>query len=266
MEKVSVTEINLKIVHPVFVILPLQDENHIKRVFTDGIKPALKRFGFDARRVDDQAVKEGIVEAIRQEIKEAYFLIADLSFARPNCYYEVGLAHELGKPVLLIKDDKTSSHFDLGHLMIHEFKADNDLVARMEDLIPKFLVTERREREDTQNGKFGRQCIRDGFRLAAEIDECSDEGCWLNFEVCSVKPEVKLEGVIKFYMHDSYEKTVQTMTAKSGRVWKSEVESSDGPWTLGAEVVATGTKLELDLSTLPGAEKWWYKRAIKRRA
>lgn len=258
----------MKIIQPVFVILPLQDKKHIKRVFTDGIKPALARFGFDARRVDDQAVKEGIVEAIRQQIKEAYFLIADLSFARPNCYYEVGLAHELGKPVLLIKDDKTSSHFDLGHLMIHEFNADDDLVARIEDLIPKFLVTERRDHEDTQNGKFGRQCIRDGFRLAAEIDECSEEGCWLNFEVCSVNPQVKLEGVIKFHMHEDYKrnsKVVQSQNAKSGRVWKPGVESSGGPWTLGVEVVATGTKLELDLASLPGAEKWWYKKAAKRK-
>ena len=56
-----------RITHPVFVILPLEDKAHVKRVFDQGIKPALARYGFDARRVDGQALKKGIIESIRKQ-------------------------------------------------------------------------------------------------------------------------------------------------------------------------------------------------------
>lgn len=255
-----------KIIHPVFVILPLQDDEHVARVFTRGIKPALARLGFEARRVDDQAVKNGIIDAIQREIKGAYFLIADLSFARPNCYFELGFAQAKGKPALLIKDNETPVHFDIAHQMIHSFLHDADIEDFIGRLVPLFLETDAREAEDTHNGKFGRHCIRDGFRLSAEIAECSSDGCWLNFEVSSVDPSVTLDGSVEFHMHDSYaelSKVVQTMKVKNGRVLKSRVESSDGPWTLGAKVVASDTLLELDLATIPGAQRWWYNKAYR---
>src|SRR3954468_15405714 len=128
-----------KIIHPVFVILPVGDDKHLARVFRKGIKPALARYGFEARSVDEQAVKEGIIEAIRNEIKGAYFLIADLSSARPNCYYELGFAQAIGKPVLIIKEDKTPTHFNIAHQMVHSFKKSDDVTEFIADLIENYL-------------------------------------------------------------------------------------------------------------------------------
>lgn len=41
------------------------------------------------------------------------FVVADLTDERQNCYYEVGYAHALGKPVIILAKDGTPRHFDV---------------------------------------------------------------------------------------------------------------------------------------------------------
>lgn len=250
----------MSIVHPVFVILPLNSAVHVQTVFDEGISPALARFGFEAKRVDDQAVQGGIVDAIQRQIKQSYFLIADLSFERPNCYYEVGYAQALGKPVFLCKTDGAEVHFNIANQMIHAFGGEMPVADLMSLQIPKFLETPARHSDDDRNGQFGKRCIRDGFRLNAKIDECTSNRCLVTFEVCALDPERAFDGTVKFYMHHTYEKKIQQIKLRKG-VARYEGVAVNGPWTLGAEVVETQTKLELDLAAIPGAKEWWYRRA-----
>ncbi len=44
-------------------------------------------------------------------IRSVDLIIADLSYERPSCYYEVGFAHGLGKPVELIAFDATFAEY-----------------------------------------------------------------------------------------------------------------------------------------------------------
>lgn len=44
------------------------------------------------------------------DLKQADVVIGDLSFERPSCYFEVGLANGLNKPVFLIAKQGTSLH------------------------------------------------------------------------------------------------------------------------------------------------------------
>jgi nucleoside 2-deoxyribosyltransferase len=47
-------------------------------------------------------------------LKNADIVIADLSFERPSCYFEVGFAQALGKPVALIAKGGTAIHQLIG--------------------------------------------------------------------------------------------------------------------------------------------------------
>ena len=57
----------------------------------------------------------GHVERITDGIKNATFIVAEMSQDRPNVYLEVGFAWGLKKPVILIARDGEKLHFDLSH-------------------------------------------------------------------------------------------------------------------------------------------------------
>jgi hypothetical protein len=79
--------------------------NTIRRVCQD--------LGLKAERVDDIQFTGQITEKIKSSIALAEFIVADLSYARPNVYYEVGFADSFGKPLLLVAREGTEVHFDL---------------------------------------------------------------------------------------------------------------------------------------------------------
>ena len=64
-------------------------------------------------RADDIRGTTLITRDIWEKINRARFLVADLSGQNPNVFYEVGLAHALGKDVLLLTQTMTDVPFDL---------------------------------------------------------------------------------------------------------------------------------------------------------
>ena len=81
-------------------------------------KKAATDCGFDLRRTDDQPVPGNIDAQIRVAIKEARFVVADLTFGNLGAYWEAGFAEGLGKPVIYTvrKDHEADVHFDTAHL------------------------------------------------------------------------------------------------------------------------------------------------------
>ena len=57
-------------------------------------------------RGDDKVLTTTIPEKIRDDIEQADVVIADISGRNPNVFYELGMAHSLGKPVVLITSDE----------------------------------------------------------------------------------------------------------------------------------------------------------------
>jgi hypothetical protein len=61
----------------------------------------------------DKSPSGGAPEAIVDHIRDARVVLADLRGARPNVYYEIGLAHAFEIPVVLFGGDE-DAHFNLG--------------------------------------------------------------------------------------------------------------------------------------------------------
>jgi hypothetical protein len=66
-------------------------------------------------RADDFFIGGHIMTEIWSAIVKAKVLIADCTGRNPNVFYEIGLAHALGKPVVLITQASEDVPFDLRH-------------------------------------------------------------------------------------------------------------------------------------------------------
>ncbi len=96
-----------------FVIMPFGGwlDDYYDEIYV----PAIETSGLRAHRADDLFRPSTIVNDIWAYTKKAKLLIADLSGKNPNVFYELGLAHALAKPAILVAESmKTSrSTFEL---------------------------------------------------------------------------------------------------------------------------------------------------------
>jgi hypothetical protein len=85
----------------------------------DVIKPAISSLGFDLVDMRDSAEAGVIDNVMRARIRDASFVLVDLTHANEGAYWEAGYAEGLGKPVLYLCNrqvfDETGTHFDTNH-------------------------------------------------------------------------------------------------------------------------------------------------------
>lgn len=80
--------------------------------------PAIIAAGLEPHRADDLFRPSTIVNDIWAYTKRAKVLLADLTGKNPNVFYELGLAHALAKPAILIAESMDDIPFDLRALRI----------------------------------------------------------------------------------------------------------------------------------------------------
>jgi len=94
-----------------FILMPFEET--FQPIYEDHIRPTIQAQGLTCMRADDIRGTTLITRDIWEKINRARFLVADLSGQNPNVFYEVGLAHALGKDVLLLTQTMTDVPFDL---------------------------------------------------------------------------------------------------------------------------------------------------------
>src|SRR5687767_6115063 len=97
----------------VFVLMPFAPE--LNDVYGLGIRAACEQAGAYCERVDEQVFLESILQRIFNQLAKADLIIADMTGRNPNVFYEVGYAHALGKPVVLLTQRADDIPFDLKH-------------------------------------------------------------------------------------------------------------------------------------------------------
>ena len=82
-------------------------------------EPAIEKAGLTAVRADADLFGTGkIMDQIWAGINSASVLVAELTTRNPNVYYELGLAHALKKPVVLVSSNEEDVPFDLQHIRV----------------------------------------------------------------------------------------------------------------------------------------------------
>ncbi|WP_461453572.1 hypothetical protein [Mucilaginibacter sp.] len=100
-----------------FVMMPFAPP--LGEYYSKIYEPAIEKAGLKAVRADDDIFGTGkIIDQIWNGINSAKVLIAELTSRNPNVYYELGLAHALKKPVVLICSNEQDVPFDLKHIRV----------------------------------------------------------------------------------------------------------------------------------------------------
>jgi hypothetical protein len=82
-------------------------------------KPAIEKAGLRPVRADAEIFATGkIMDQVWQGINAAKVLVAELTTRNPNVFYELGLAHAMKKPVVLVSAKEDDVPFDLQHIRV----------------------------------------------------------------------------------------------------------------------------------------------------
>lgn len=136
----------------VFVVMPIQgdrygsqSEQNVFREYNERfatVEQVLQEFECVAIRIDRQAPLGGLVDRIKDEIRRARFVIADLTDERPSCYFEVGYAEALKRPTICLASREsvmepgqaTRIHFDI-HQNVQFFTNLDELAEKLRHAI-----------------------------------------------------------------------------------------------------------------------------------
>lgn len=105
-------EINLgTLTNSCFVIMPFGPTYNTE--YERITRPAVEAAGLACIRADEIYSRPQIMADIWKSIRSARIVIAGLTGRNTNVFYEVGLAHTLGKPVIIITRNEEDVPFDL---------------------------------------------------------------------------------------------------------------------------------------------------------
>jgi hypothetical protein len=119
----------------------------LEDITRDHLKPAIKDLGYKLVDMRDVSAPGIIDNIMRMHIRDANFVIVDLTHDNPGAYWEAGYAEGLGKPVLYIcerqKFAKKKTHFDTNHCTTVMWSLDDpdgfckELIATLRRALPK---------------------------------------------------------------------------------------------------------------------------------
>jgi hypothetical protein len=121
-----------------FVLMPFDDD--FKNVYTHFLTPVLSDHGFEVRRADDIDLEsqQNILSDVVRGIATSDLIVADLTGANPNVFYELGIAHTLRKQTILITQSIDDVPFDLRSYRLLEYSTDfmriEDAKSRLSEL------------------------------------------------------------------------------------------------------------------------------------
>jgi hypothetical protein len=102
-----------------FVMMPFA--NPVGGYYKTVYEPAIQKAGLKPIRADADIFGTGkIIDQIWSGINSAKVLVCELTSRNPNVFYELGLAHALQKPVVLVSSNEGDVPFDLKHIRVWE--------------------------------------------------------------------------------------------------------------------------------------------------
>lgn len=98
----------------VFVLMPFG--GNLDAVYREHIIPVVRGHSLSIARADDLFTNHAIMDDIWTSILRSRIVVADCTGRNPNVFYELGVAHTVGKPVILLTQSTQDVPFDISHI------------------------------------------------------------------------------------------------------------------------------------------------------
>ncbi len=110
-----------------FVISPIGEagspvREHVDDVFDFIIKPAAEAHGYAPMRADHDNSPGTITEQMYDRILQDDMLIAILTFANPNVFYEIAIAEAAARPLILMIERGHAIPFDIANRRVIQYE------------------------------------------------------------------------------------------------------------------------------------------------
>jgi Protein of unknown function (DUF4231)/SMODS and SLOG-associating 2TM effector domain 1 len=100
----------------IFMIMPFAEP--FQPIYKDNIVLVASKLRMTIKRGDDFFSEHAIMDEVWAGIYHSRMVITECTGRNANVYYELGIAHTLGKPAIMITQDIEDTPFDLRHLRI----------------------------------------------------------------------------------------------------------------------------------------------------
>jgi len=121
----------------VFVLTPFNDD--YRQTFFS-VREVCDNLQLRCIRGDEEFIPNDIFPVILKQIVKARFVIANITGRNPNVMYELGVAHAIGKPTIIIAKNFTDIPFDLSNKRIVIFEGEEDLYKKLRNSITDLLL------------------------------------------------------------------------------------------------------------------------------
>ncbi|MGQ0801359.1 MAG: hypothetical protein ACT4NL_14775 [Pseudomarimonas sp.] len=239
----------------VFMVVPFHARHD---AIQQAMREAAASIGLACYRTDDIHLSTSILERVLRGIESATVVVADLTDSRPNCYYELGYADALKRPVVLVSHAAEVPGFDVTGRSICRYDTAADLALSLPRWLIEAALVNRTvaSKDDANAGRFGGCALVDGYLLSAQVrvDPPNDEHEVWSRVTATVR---RIDGrplpgnaKVKFFLDkETFKEPVQEGEIING-VARYAFDCY-GAFSLGAKV--GNTSLELDLRHVPGA-------------
>ena len=122
----------------VFVVSPFDEK--FDQVYSNSIKEATVGLGLSVKRADDISSARQIMHDVWSSICGSSVVVADCTERNPNVFYEIGITHTVGRPVVLLTQKAGDIPFDLRSYRNIEYALDEAGLKRLRRLLALTLV------------------------------------------------------------------------------------------------------------------------------
>jgi len=137
--KVNIYDIEIESHKPkAFVVMQFSEEYNL--LYSEVIKPVTESAGYECVRGDEFYASTPILNDIIKSIRDSKVIIAEITPNNPNVFYEIGYAHAINKPTILICDSKREKlPFDISSFRTLFYENSIAGKTKVEESLEKYL-------------------------------------------------------------------------------------------------------------------------------